>query len=58
MKKLTPLKAIKQKCRFDCCANDRKSWTDCTITDCPLWRFRFGTKEIPERYKKENKQED
>jgi len=56
MKKITPLKAIKKKCRFDCCVNDRISWVDCSITNCSLWNFRFGTKEIPEKYKKEIKQ--
>lgn len=56
MKKLTPLRAIKEYCKLTCCSNDRKSLTDCTLIDCPLWNFRFGTKQIPERYTKENKQ--
>ncbi len=36
------LRAIKNKCQKDCCANDRKSWKDCTLTDCPLYPYRLG----------------
>ena len=56
MRKKSPLKAIKEKCKEDCCAGDRKSWVDCTITTCPLWNYRFGTREIPQKYNKKNKQ--
>lgn len=41
-RKLTPLKAIKKKCKEDCCAGDTKSWVDCKIKDCALWPYRFG----------------
>jgi hypothetical protein len=39
---LSPLKAIKKKCKEECCVFDKKSWIDCTITQCPLWIYRFG----------------
>jgi len=40
--KISPLKAIKIKCKEDCCNNDIKSWKECEVTDCVLWQFRFG----------------
>jgi hypothetical protein len=48
-KKVSPLKAIKLKCKVDCCNNDRKSWTDCEITDCWLYPFRFGKNPFSKR---------
>jgi hypothetical protein len=39
---MTPLRAIKIKCKEDCCCNDRNSWIDCSIEDCVLFPFRFG----------------
>ncbi len=47
MKKLTPLKAIKEKCKNDCCAGYRKAWRNCNITNCPLWNYRLGTMALP-----------
>jgi hypothetical protein len=43
-KKSTPLKAIKEYCKNQCCAGDTISWRECTFTDCPLWKYRFGKK--------------
>jgi len=41
MKDLTPLKAIRMKCRE--CSNDHpKQIRYCTITGCPLYMYRFG----------------
>jgi len=39
--------AIKTKCKVDCCVNDKISWINCTISDCPLWKYRLA-----EDYKK------
>ena len=43
MKRITALKAIKLKCKEDCCCGDRKSWINCEIDDCALWIYRMGT---------------
>ena len=51
-KKLSPLRAIKLHCKLECCVNDLKSWRDCTITDCFLWKYRFGTKKGVSKYLK------
>lgn len=44
-RKLTRGRAIKLYCKELCCVGDTKSWSDCSFTNCPLWRFRRG-KEI------------
>ena len=36
-----PLKAIRAKC-LDCSNDYVKEVTECPITDCPLYPFRFG----------------
>jgi len=41
MKRLTPLKAIRQKC-LDCAAGQPKEIRLCTIVKCPLYQYRFG----------------
>lgn len=43
-KRLTPLRAIKLKCKEVCCMGDYQSYKNCTIDTCPLWHFRFGKK--------------
>jgi len=48
IKRLTPLRAIRLYCKQTCCSGDRKSWTDCSLKDCPLYNFRFGKKSLPE----------
>jgi hypothetical protein len=40
-KHLTPLKAIRKNC-LECSNDSSKEVKDCTITDCPLYSFRFG----------------
>jgi len=45
IKKLTPLKAIKEYCKEQCCAGDTISWKDCTFEECPLFTFRIGKKQ-------------
>jgi hypothetical protein len=49
MKKITPLKAIRLKCKEDCCANDRKSWVNCDIEDCALFIYRLGKNPYDKR---------
>ena len=41
MAKLTPLKAIRAKCR-DCTCNQHVEIRECPITDCPLYEYRMG----------------
>ena len=38
----TPLKAIKNYCRYSCCCNDNDAWKNCENENCFLWRFRMG----------------
>lgn len=52
-KKLSPLQAIKEKCKDSCCCGDTKSWKECSVQNCPLWPYRFGKrpKSLPfEKY--------
>ena len=44
-KKLTPLKAIKDYCKEQCCAGEISSWKECNIEKCPLYSYRFGKKQ-------------
>lgn len=53
MKKLTPLKAIKEKC-LDCCCWNKKEVKLCTATTCPLYDYRNGHK--PKEYNDTTKQ--
>ena len=47
MKKLTPIPAIKKYCKEQCCANDFKSWKECSAINCYLWLFRLGKRPTP-----------
>lgn len=38
----SPLKAIKNYCRYNCCCNDFESWKECNNKSCFLWHLRFG----------------
>lgn len=42
MKTLTPLKAIRAKC-IDCSADQLSEVRYCSVTDCPIFIYRFGT---------------
>jgi hypothetical protein len=52
---LTPLKAIRAKCR-DCTCDQIKEIRECPIVDCSLWPYRMGhrpdkeTKKTYENY--------
>lgn len=37
----TRSQAIRAKC-LDCCCDIRKEVEQCTIKNCPLWRYRMG----------------
>lgn len=41
MAKLTPLKAIRQKC-LECCNGQLVEVRECLITDCALYEYRKG----------------
>lgn len=41
MKKLSPLKAIREKCR-DCMCGNSNEVKLCPSEDCPLFKYRFG----------------
>jgi len=56
MKKLSPLQAIRLKCKESCCCGDRNNWVHCQAEDtCPLWAFRFGTKSGMKKNKSSKK---
>lgn len=38
---LRPLKMIRKNC-LECCCNQHSQVRFCPITECPLWRLRFG----------------
>ena len=40
-RKLTPVKAIRMKCK-DCCCDSVAEIRKCELTSCPLWRYRLG----------------
>jgi hypothetical protein len=40
--RLTPMEAIKKKCKDDCCAGQENEWKNCPITTCALFPYRFG----------------
>ncbi len=41
MKRLTPVRAIRQKCK-DCCGGQLSEVRRCHIADCPLHVYRMG----------------
>jgi hypothetical protein len=41
-KSLTPIKAIKDKCKNDCCGGDRDEWINCPVKTCALYPYRLG----------------
>lgn len=47
-KKLTPLQAIRKKCR-DCTGDNLEEIRNCTIKECPLYPYKLNKKD------KENK---
>lgn len=51
----TPLKAIKNYCKYACCVGDEKEWKECSNEDCFLHPFRLG--KNPNRKKTEMTEE-
>lgn len=41
IQKISPIKAIKEKC-IDCCCGQRKEVEVCGVPECALYPFRFG----------------
>ena len=39
--RITRGKAIRLKC-LDCCCDNSAEVRRCTVTKCPLWRYRMG----------------
>lgn len=37
-----PVKAIKAKCLYDCCAGSQNEVENCSCTECFLYPFRLG----------------
>ena len=56
-KKLTPCQSIKKYCKEQCCANDLKSWKNCTAVNCYLWPYRFGKRPTASDIEKQNEHE-
>ncbi len=48
-KKISPLKAIKNHCRYQCSAGEVKEWSNCQNKDCPLHPFRKGKNPFRKR---------
>lgn len=42
-----PVKVIRAKC-LDCCAGNKKEVKACETVKCPLHKWRFGKKSVPE----------
>lgn len=51
-----PVKAIRDKCKYDCCAGDTESWKNCPNKFCMLYPFRLGRN--PFRTKREYTEEE
>ena len=45
---LTPLKAMRSHC-LGCCNGSAREVALCTITSCPLWPYRFGSRKRARR---------
>ena len=52
MERIGRSKAIRLKC-LDCCAGQMAEVRKCSLTQCPLWRYRMG-KEIKDDNNAEN----
>lgn len=54
MKKLTPIKAIRQWC-IDCCGFNMAEVRNCEHYSCPLWVYRMGRRPKKEDYRLQKK---
>lgn len=48
IQKISPIKAIKEKC-IDCCCGQRKEVEVCGVPECALYPFRFGKNPFSSR---------
>ncbi len=55
--KLTPIRAIKQYCKVDCCNSDLASWKFCVRKECPLYAYRLGKRPKDNYTKTQNNKE-
>ena len=46
--RITRGKAFRLKC-LDCCAGSYSEVRQCTVINCPLWRYRMGREESTEK---------
>ena len=51
----SPIKAIREKC-LECSCGQAYEVKMCPITDCPLYRFRFGKKPIKRKLSDETRE--
>ena len=51
MKKITPLRAIRNYCLY-CVCNQNDEVKVCSAVKCPLWMFRFGKLPSPQNIAK------
>lgn len=45
--RITRGKAIRLKC-LDCCCGNSAEVCRCSVTKCPLWRYRMGSEQKPQ----------
>ena len=45
--RITRGKAIRLKC-LDCCCGNSAEVRRCSVTKCPLWRYRMGSEQNPQ----------
>lgn len=57
MAKLTPVKAIRQKC-LDCCNGQSAEVRLCTCKACPLYGYRMGHRPKGEQFTTETYREE
>ncbi|MDW7651754.1 MAG: hypothetical protein SCK29_07185 [Bacillota bacterium] len=55
MKRLTPIKAIRQQC-LDCSGGQRAEVRECPVDACTLWPYRMGKNPFIERPAQKGKQ--
>jgi hypothetical protein len=46
MRRLTPIQAIREKCK-DCTCHQLREIKECQITDCATWLYRMGRRPKP-----------
>ena len=57
MKRLTPMRAIREKC-LDCCCGSAKEVRLCSNKKCPLYPYRFGKRPKDDKNTDQNDSEE